>query len=138
MVPVRLGDFKKDTFGGEVSFGGIICSGLHFADDAVFGVLKGVVEVEFPICGVVGMKGEAEKAFFEFLFDEGAVGEIEKGDFFGRVSIFGEDDDFAKLLDEEEALSSVRRDGEGDGEFDFLLCEAWGDFDLGSGEEGGC
>lgn len=137
MVPVGLGNFEEDTLGGGVGFGGIIGSGLHFADDGVFGVLESVVDVELTIFGVVGVEGEAEEAFFELFVDEGAVGEVEEGGFFGGAAVFGEDGDFAELLDEEESVGFVGGDGEGDGEFDFLLGEGGGEFDLGGGEEGG-
>ena len=46
-------------------------------------VLERVVDVELAILGVVGVEGESEEAFFELLLDEGAVGDVEEGDFFG-------------------------------------------------------
>ena len=137
MVPERLGDFKQDAFGGEVGLVGIGGRGLHFADHGVLGILKGVVDVELTVLGVVWVEGEAEEAFFEFLLNERSVREIEEGNFLGRSAVRGKDRNLAKLLDEEESFGVVGWDGEGDREFEFLVFEGGSDLDLGSGEEGG-
>ena len=76
MVPERLGDFKQDAFGGEVGLVGIGGRGLHFADHGVLGILKGVVDVELTILGVVWVECESKEAFFKLFLDEGAVGDV--------------------------------------------------------------
>ena len=98
----------------------------------MLGLLKGVVDVELPVLGEVRMKGESEKAFLKLLSDHIPGGEIEKSHVVGRRTVFGEDGDFAKLLNEKESVRAIGRNGEVDGELEFLVFESLREFDLRS------
>lgn len=135
VVPVGLWDLEKDALGRWVGFVGISRRGLHFAQNRVLGTLEGVVKVELPVPGVVGMKGEAEESFFELLLNEGAIGQVEEGGLFGRVPVLGKDGDLSELLNEKKTIGAIGRDRDGNGELELLVWKGGGELDFRCGGE---
>lgn len=75
-----------------------------------------VVNEEFTVLLVLGMEGEAEEAFFVFLFLVIDLGlDVEEGFGFRGLLVVGDDQDLAVLGDDEEAVGAVAgvRDGDG-------------------------